>query len=297
MSAALRVFAPAKLNLHLHVGPAGADGRHPLESLAVFADVGDWLRIAPGEGLRLDTEGPFAAGLSTEPDNLVLRAARLLASHAGIARGAHLVLEKNLPIASGIGGGSADAAAALRGLARLWDIEMQRHELERLAASLGADVPVCLASRTAYMTGTGEITNPVDGVHFDCVLVNPGVPLSTGAVYQAFDAMGLGDAFALEDTPRAPQDWLAWLKRRRNDLEPPANQLCPAIGEVLHLLSRSTDCSLARMSGSGATCLALCPDRAASLRLAALIRQERPKWWSAPARLGAVDHACLAGQP
>lgn len=295
MSEPLRVFAPAKLNLHLHVGPPGVDGRHPLESLAVFANVGDWLRVAPGDDLRLDIDGPFADGLIAEADNLVLRAARVLASQAGITKGAHLVLEKNLPIASGIGGGSADAAAALRGLARLWDIPIEGRELAGLAASLGADVPVCVASRTAHMTGTGEMTVPVNGVELSAVLVNPAMPLSTRAVYRAFDAMGLGRRFAPEAPPQPGQDWLEWLKQRRNDLEAPAIQLCPAIGEVLEMLANSADCGLARMSGSGATCFALTADGAASQRLAAALRLARPHWWIAPARLGDVDATWLAG--
>ncbi len=295
MSAMLRVFAPAKLNLHLHVGPPRADGRHPLESLAVFADVGDWLRIAPSDGLSLDIEGPFAAGLHAEPDNLVLRAAHVLAKEAGLAPRAQLVLEKNLPIASGIGGGSADAAAALRGLVRLWDLSLTQNDLERLAASLGADVPVCVASRTAFMTGAGEITAPVESAGLHAVLVNPGEPLSTGGVYRAFDTLGLGAGYAEDAPPPAGSDLLDWLQRRRNDLELPAIHLCLAVGKVLAALAASPDCALARMSGSGATCFALTKDGPASQRLAADLRPRQPNWWIAPAALGWVDPAWLAG--
>lgn len=296
MSASLRVFAPAKLNLHLHVGPPRADGRHPLESLAAFADVGDWLRVAPADGLSLELEGPFAAGLAAEADNLVLWAAHLLAREAGIAPCAHLVLEKNLPIASGIGGGSADAAAALRGLARLWSLRVETGDLERLAAELGSDVPVCVASRGAFMSGAGEITSRVEGIAVQGVLVNPRVPLSTGGVYRAFDEMGLGAGFVPEAAPHFGADVLSWLNQRRNDLEGPAIHLCPAVETVLTALASRPECLLARMSGSGATCFALCADRAASQRLALAIQAAHPDWWVAPAGIGDGDAALLAGQ-
>ncbi len=286
MSADLRVFGPAKLNLFLHVGPPRTDGRHPLESLAVFADVGDWLAFSPAEDLQLHIEGPFAAGLHAEGDNLVLRAARLLAKAAGIAPRARIVLEKNLPIASGIGGGSADAAAALRGLARLWRLELPETDLERIASQLGADVPVCLASRSAMMRGAGEITDPVSIAPLHGVLVNPGLALGTGEVYRRFDAMGLGTGFAADLTPLPQGDMLNWLRDQRNDLEAPAIALCPAIKEVLAALKAQPQCRLARMSGSGATCFALAQSPADSAHLVRALAKDHPSWWAVPARFG-----------
>lgn len=287
MSTDLRVFGPAKLNLFLHVGPPRADGRHPLESLAVFADVGDWLAFSPAEDLQLHIEGPFAEGLHAEGDNLVLRAARLLADAAGIAARARIMLEKNLPIASGIGGGSADAAAALRGLARMWKLQWPEIELARLAGKLGADVPVCVASRSAMMRGAGENIAPLPIAPLHGVLVNPGLPLSTGEVYRAFDAMGLGEEFAAICTP-LPQgeDVVGWLRQQRNDLEAPAIALCPAIGVVLAALKAQPQCLLARMSGSGATCFALTQSSADSVQVAKAISRDHPQWWAVPARFG-----------
>ena len=286
MSRDLRVFGPAKLNLFLHVGPPRADGRHPLESLAVFADVGDWLGFSPAEDLELHIEGPFAASLSAEADNLVLRAARALAAAAGIVPSARIVLEKHLPIASGIGGGSADAAAALRGLARFWGLELPETDLEGLAGRLGADVPVCLAGRSALMRGTGEITDPVSIAPLHGVLVNPGLPLGTGEVYRRFDAMGLGAAFAMDRAPLPQGDVLDWLRDQRNDLEAPAIALCPMIAEVLAALKAQPQCLLARMSGSGATCFALAKNPVDSAQLARAIAADHPHWWAVPARFG-----------
>ena len=179
----MREFAPAKINLHLHVVGRRQDGYHLLDSLVVFAGVGDWLEVSPAADLSLTLAGPFAAGLAAEPDNLVLRAARGLAELAGIRPSGALRLEKNLPVASGIGGGSADAAAALRLLCRFWAISP---DLTRLAQSLGADVPVCLLGRPALMSGTGEVLAPAPPVpDAGLVLVNPGIAVATPAVFRA----------------------------------------------------------------------------------------------------------------
>jgi 4-diphosphocytidyl-2-C-methyl-D-erythritol kinase len=290
MSATLRVFAPAKLNLHLHVGPPGPDGRHDLQSLALFADVGDWLEVAPAsEGLSLTFGGPFGPTLAAEADNLVLRAAQALAQTLQRPANARLHLEKHLPIASGIGGGSADAAAALRGLARLWAPELPAAALERIGASLGADVPVCVPSRTAFMGGTGEQTTPVAAPAAHAVLINPGEPLSTGAVYRRFDEMGLGAAFVEEAPPAEVFDLRAFAAARRNDLEPPARALSPAVGRVLDWLERAPEAVLTRMSGSGATCFALVEHMGAARALAQRAAVEHPRWWTAATRLGAVE--------
>jgi 4-diphosphocytidyl-2-C-methyl-D-erythritol kinase len=226
--------------------------------------------------LSLTLSGPFAGGLMAESDNLVLRAARNLAGWAGRKPDAAMTLEKYLPVASGIGGGSADAAAALRLLARLWEVEVPAGEMARLAAGLGADVPVCLAGRPAVMAGIGDILMPAPRLPpCGMLLVNPGVALATGDVFRARDG-----AF------RPPAPWPAsWpdaaamardLAAEHNDLEPPALALCPAVGLVLAALRAAPGCLLARMSGSGATCFGLFADAAAASRAGAGLPQA---WW------------------
>jgi 4-diphosphocytidyl-2-C-methyl-D-erythritol kinase len=277
VSDALTEPAHAKVNLFLHVLGRRADGYHLLDSLAVFADVGDTLRAEPSETLSLTVGGPFAADLAGGPDNLVLRAARTLAAEFGMVVGASLALDKRLPVASGIGGGSADAAAALRLLCRLWRIPPDFARLARLATGLGADVPVCLAGRASRMGGIGEQLEPAPTLPTcGVVLVNPGVGLATADVFRARSGAW---------SPRAtmPTSWRDAagmaddLRRCRNDLKAAAVRLRPVIGEVLHALEAVEDCLLARMSGSGATCFGLFADAAAARRAAAALR--RPGWW------------------
>lgn len=266
--------APAKVNLYLNVVGRRPDGYHELDSLAVFAGAADELRAEPAGALSLALRGPFGAALEAEADNLVLRAARALASVAGREPLVRLTLEKNLPVASGIGGGSADAAACLRLLGRLWNVTPS----PELALSLGADVPVCLAGVAARMSGVGERLTPVPRLPAcGIVLVNPGVALGTADVFRArggsFSAVAaLPDAWS---DARSMTDALA---RLGNDLEPPAIRLCPVIGEVLAALRASPGCLLARMSGSGATCFGLFADSAEAARAAPALR--RPGWWS-----------------
>lgn len=264
-------LAPAKVNLFLHVTGRRADGYHLLDSLAVFAGVGDVLRGEVAAGLNLEVQGPFAAGLSGEPDNLVLRAARALSG-----RGARLVLEKNLPVASGIGGGSADAAAALRLLCRLW--RLAPPDLPGIALALGADVPVCLARRPSRMGGVGELLDAAPRLpRCGLVLVNPGVAVATVDVFRARH----GDWSAPAELPRAWPDVAAMasdLRELRNDLEPPAIALRPVIGEVIGALAAVPGCRLARMSGSGATCFGLFDDPV--LASEAAMRLRRPRWWT-----------------
>ncbi len=263
-------FAPAKVNLYLHVTGKRADGYHLLDSLAVFPAVGDVLRALPAEALSLTVTGPFAGTLQAEPGNLVLRAARALDAY-GVAA---LELEKNLPIASGIGGGSADAAAALRLLAGLWGL---KPDLQALALSLGADVPVCLAAAPARMGGIGEVLSPAPALPpFGILLVNPGVAVPTPAVFKARQG-GFSPPAALPaawpDATLMARD----LARCTNDLEAPAISIQPVIGEVLAHLGRLPGALLAPMSGSGATCFALfgSADEAA----AAIQAISRPGWW------------------
>ena len=253
----MREAAPAKVNLYLHVTGRRADGYHLLDSLAVFGPAADRLEAAPAGALTLALEGPFAAGLAAEPDNLVLRAARALAAAAGLPGGAALRLAKHLPIASGIGGGSADAAAALRLLDRFWGCGLGEARLAAIGARLGADIPVCLAARPRRMQGVGEVLLPAPALP-DCglLLVNPGVALATPAVFRARPP-GFTPAAEL---PAAWADAAAMardLGRLRNDLEAPAIGLCPPVAEVLAAIGRLPGCLLARMSGSGATCFGL----------------------------------------
>ena len=261
--------AYAKLNLALHVRKRREDGYHELETLFAFLDDGDRLTIAPAADFALTITGPFAAGLSAGPANLVLRAARLLAEANGLAAGAHFTLDKRLPVASGIGGGSADAAAALRLAARLWDIGMDDVRPSDLAAQLGADVPACVASQTCFGTGVGEQLEPIDGGALSgaaVLLVNPLVACPTGPVFKAWDGTDRG---ALD-----PADWL----HGRNDLEAPAVALHPEIAGVLDAL-RGLQPRLARMSGSGATCFAVFDHAAQRDAAAARVAQDHPAWW------------------
>ncbi|OYV33349.1 MAG: 4-(cytidine 5'-diphospho)-2-C-methyl-D-erythritol kinase, partial [Rhodospirillales bacterium 20-64-7] len=255
-------FAPAKVNLYLHVTGKRADGYHLLDSLAVFPAVGDLLQAVPAEALTLRVTGPFAGGLQGEQDNLILRAARRLKPDGTAA----ITLEKRLPVASGIGGGSADAAAALRLLAGLWGLDAPD---AGMALALGADVPVCLASRPVRMQGIGEILQPAPGLPaFGMVLVNPGVAVPTPAVFKARQG-GYGP---VADLPAAWPDASATardLARFGNDLQPAAIGLQPVIAEVLAALAVLPGALLSRMSGSGATCFALFETAAAASMAAA----------------------------
>jgi 4-diphosphocytidyl-2-C-methyl-D-erythritol kinase len=277
--APLSEFAPAKVNLYLHVVGRRADGYHLLDSLAVFPAIGDVLRAEPDDGFSLVVEGPFGGGLMAEPDNLVLRAGRALASAAGIVPRARVALEKRLPVASGIGGGSADAAAALRLLVRLWAIDVPAADLHAIAAGLGADVPVCLASVPARMGGVGEVLSPAPALPaFGMALVNPGVAVSTPAVFRARSGR-MSAAAALPEFWDGAASMAAALAALSNDLEPAARTLQPEVGEALAALSAAEGCLLARMSGSGATCFGLFADATAAEAAAAALR--RPGWWAA----------------
>lgn len=270
MTAWLHEFAPAKVNLYLHVTGRRADGYHLLDSLAVFPPVGDLLRAARAEALSLTIDGTFGGGLAAEADNLVLRAARALDGSVG----ARIELEKHLPVASGIGGGSADAAAALRLLCRLWGLPPAAASI---ALTLGADVPVCLASRPARMGGVGEALTPAPELpSAGLVLVNPGVSLATADVFRARAGRFSAPA-ALPATWADAAAMAGDLARLRNDLEPPAIALHPVIGMVLAALADVPGCLLARMSGSGATCFGLFPDAASAEAAARALA--RPGWW------------------
>lgn len=271
-------FAPAKVNLTLHVTGRRADGYHLLDSLVVFAAVGDVLRLAPAGALTLQISGPQAGALAAEGDNLVLRAARAF----GLDRGAVIELEKHLPVASGIGGGSADAAAGLRALARLWDVALPD---AAAVLRLGADVPVCLAGRPVRMAGVGETLTPLPALpEAWLVLANPGLGVSTPEVFRAL---------ARRDNPAMPEvpgfadvrDFAGFLRGLRNDMESAAEGLLPVIGTVRAALAAQKGCLLARMSGSGATCFGLFGAEADAQEAARAVQAAQPGWWVQAGRM------------
>ena len=276
--------APAKLNLYLHVVGRRADGYHLLDSLVAFTDCGDVLRAAPAAEVSLRLDGPFAPALAGGGDNLVLKAAEALRARCG-GPGAAIVLTKNLPVAAGLGGGSADAAAALRGLSRLWNVSLDGAELGEIARKLGADVTVCVHGRPAYFGGIGDELAaaprlPAAGV----VLVNPRIPLPTAKVFGA----RRGPFSAPSRFADAPSDAAALARRlgeRRNDLEPAAVELVPAVRTVLAALAESPGCRLARMAGSGATCFGLYDNAVAANVAGAWLAGQEPGWWIQATRL------------
>lgn len=279
----LTALAPAKVNLFLHVGAVDAEGYHPLASLAAFADVGDRVTARRADGLSLSIEGPFSAGLDGDGDNLVLRALRALGGEPGLA----LRLDKRLPIAAGLGGGSSDAGAALRLAGRLLD-GVSENDLNAAALTVGADGPMCLNPVSAWAEGRGErLTAEPRLPPLHAVLVNPRAPSSTGAVYRAYDEGPVGSP----DRPSPPADWspatvIDWLGRQRNDLETPALSLQPAIGPALDAMRRSSGVGLARMSGSGATVFGLFADAAAADEATARLAADHGDWWVARTVLG-----------
>lgn len=275
----LRVPAPAKINLYLHVTGRRDDGYHVLDSLVAFAGIHDVVTVAPAATLGLAIGGPNAEAVPAGADNLVLKAAQGLAQAAGINAGAAIRLEKNLPVAAGIGGGSADAAAALSGLIRFWEIGEDLPGLRELALGLGADVPVCLFGEAAFVGGAGEevVRAPALPPAW-LVLANPGRWLETRAVFwERQGEFGTSDRF--EESPGNAKALAELLKPRRNDLTAAATALAPEIADVLAALAAADECLLARMSGSGATCFGLFADAGAAARAAATIGRAAPEWW------------------
>ena len=265
--------APAKINLTLHVTGQRDDGYHLLDSLVMFTQMGDLITVAPADDLTLAIDGPYAKGLSAEDDNLVLRAARSF----GAGRGSAITLTKNLPVASGIGGGSADAAATLRALSRLWDLPVPDLSAQ---LALGADVPVCMSHDLTRMQGIGnDITRLGTTPQLSMLLVNPNIGVSTPAV---FNGLASKVNAAMDDPmpdPANASNWIEWLKLQRNDLERPAKTIAPEVASVLTVLAQSDECALARMSGSGATCFAIFNDNAACAAARASLKQQHPNWW------------------
>jgi 4-diphosphocytidyl-2-C-methyl-D-erythritol kinase len=284
-------LAPAKVNLFLHVGAPAPDGYHPICSLMAFADVGDRLSAGEGEAFALKVRGPFAAELGAGDDNFVLRAARALVAEARRpVAPVGFVLEKRLPVASGLGGGSSDAGAALRLMRELLELPLDDERLEAVAASLGADGAACLWARPVVAEGRGERLSAAPQLPpLDAVLVRPPVPVSTAEVYRRFDADGrFGDVTPpLEpDAFETPQELAAWLSGLRNDLEPAAIAVAPEVGVVLDTLRDEPEALLARVSGSGGTCFALCAGDIEAEGLAERIEGLAPHWWVQRCRLG-----------
>lgn len=282
----MQEIAFAKINLALHVRRRAPDGYHQIETLFAFAEEGDRLSVAEGEELSLEGEGEFAASLPPAETNIVLAAARALRERYGVALGAALRLDKRLPVAAGIGGGSADAAAALRLLQRWWQLPHEPEALLEIARSLGADVAACLVSAPLRGEGRGDDLAAVDGTPIAAaplLLVNPRVPVSTAAVFGGWDGIDRG--------PLAAGDVLAAAQAGRNDLEPAALAIAPQIGDVLAALSAARNVRLARMSGSGATCFALFEREADRDAASAAIAAHHPGWWRCATRLRATPQS------
>lgn len=288
-----QTLGPAKVNLFLHVGAPGPDGYHPICSLMVFADAGDVVTLAPADAPDFKLQGPFAAGLEAGPGNLVMRAAALFLGEVRRPLPPfRLTLDKRLPVASGLGGGSSDAGAALRLLRAAAGEGLTDARLEALAASLGADGAACLWGRPVLAEGRGEALSPAPALPpLDAVLVNAGAPVSTPEVYRRFDGLGrFGDVRpppmpeAFESAP----ELAAWLAAQRNDLEAAAVATAPVVGLVLEALAAEPETLLARVSGSGGTCFALCAGDLEAEALAERVRSLAPAWWVQRVRLGAA---------
>jgi 4-diphosphocytidyl-2-C-methyl-D-erythritol kinase len=278
----------AKVNLTLRVVGRRVDGYHDIESMVAFADCADRLTLTPGSELGLTATGPLAPDCGEAADNLVLKAARLLGERVLDLKAGHFTLEKVLPVAAGIGGGSADAAAALRLLARLNGLALDDGRLREVALATGADVPVCLVSHACDMTGVGETLLPLSLPKMPCVLVNPRVPVATRDVFEKLGlrngellvgATDVIQAVAWPEHGASLEEWVESLAAGANDLEAPATQIEPVIGEVLTALNATNGAWLARMSGSGATCFAIYENTAEAARAAQQIQLDHPLWW------------------
>jgi 4-diphosphocytidyl-2-C-methyl-D-erythritol kinase len=278
----------AKVNLTLRVVGRRVDGFHDLESVVAFADCADRLTLTPGSTLNLKTTGPLAQDCGETVDNLVFKAAQLLGERVPDLNLGNFTLDKVLPVAAGIGGGSADAAAALRLLAQANGLAIDDPRLIEVAKLTGADVPVCLASRACVMTGVGETLLPLSLPKIPCVLVNPRVPVATREVFEALGLrngellVGVTDvlqATAWPEQGASIEDWVEVLAGSTNDLEAAATRIQPVIGEVLSALNATNGAWLARMSGSGATCFAIFENTPEAQRAAQKIQLDHPQWW------------------
>lgn len=270
-------LARAKVNLCLHVTGRRNDGYHLLDSLVVFPEIGDVLTAEPASEISLKIQGPFSEGLSTGADNLVIRAAEAISPpNAGVA----IRLEKNLPVAAGIGGGSADAAAALRLLSRIWGVSYD----SAVALDLGSDVPVCLKSETCRMSGVGEkLTDIPDLPEFWLLLINAGLPVSTGRVFGNLDYETSSPMPPMPDVIADLGTLVDWLGGTRNDLERAAVLICPETQVVLDILEQDPNCLFSGMSGSGGTCFGVFPDQSSAIAVQKAVSGDNPDWWVAVA--------------
>lgn len=286
MTFSLKLAAPAKLNLYLHITGKRPDGYHLLDGLVAFIDVYDTLEIAAAPALTFSAKGPFAGDLGDDPSsNLVVRAARDLAAAVGREPNVALALTKVLPVASGIGGGSADAAACLRGLARLWGLDPAGAEVRAVAEGLGADIPVCVDGRAVFIGGIGTELDPAPKLpSAELLLVNPGIALPTPDVYRTRTG-AFSPAMRFDRAPANARDLATLLALRHNDLTAPAIARVPQIETVLDAIAACGGNLLARMSGSGATCFSVFDDAAGAGRAAAEIMRNHPGWWVAGGRL------------
>jgi len=286
-SSAVTVAAPAKINLYLHVTARRADGYHLLDTLMVFTEFGDTVEAAPADGLTLSVTGPFAGELPDDAEeNLVMRAARALADAAGVAPRARIELTKVLPVAAGLGSGSADAAATLKALAKLWGLAEDAVDLEEIGFAIGSDIPACIHARSAFVSGRGEeIADAPTLPAADVLLVNPRVQLSTASVFEARRG-GFSPEARFDNAPADVRALAALLADRTNDLTEAAIGLAPVVCDVLDLIDAAPGCRLARMSGSGATCFGLFDDAETARRAAE--RAAARDWWTAVTRLGGV---------
>jgi 4-diphosphocytidyl-2-C-methyl-D-erythritol kinase len=288
VSATLLEKAPAKINLTLRVLGRRADGYHELESLVAFADVADTLTLQPAAEDRLEINGPFAGKSGPLADNLILKARTALDECIAGTRGGVFRLEKNIPVAAGLGGGSADAAAALRLAARANGIAFDDRRLMSAALAVGADVPVCLDSRARIMRGVGELlSEPIDLPALPAVLVNPRVALATREVFSKFT--GSQSRNGIADVPREFGALIEFLKQHDNDLTPAASACAPVVGEMLRALQSLPRVKLARMSGSGPTCFALFGSQADAIAAAQKLGDQHSNWWIQPAMIGSAS--------
>ncbi|MDV6329583.1 4-(cytidine 5'-diphospho)-2-C-methyl-D-erythritol kinase [Asticcacaulis sp. 201] len=296
-SGTARTLAPAKVNLYLHVAAPDSRGYHPLQSLVVFADFGDEVALLDANSTGsidpfkapLNIDGPFGAGLGAGEDNLVMKAVRRFEAACGIMIDRHIHLTKTLPIASGIGGGSADAGAVLQLLRKTYAPDMSDAALAAIAGGIGADGIMCLWSRSSFAEGYGEVLTPVDVPSVPAVLINPLVECSTARVYGGYDALGaFGEIDAMRSFGKLStiDHLVTALSRTRNDLQRPAIQLQPVIADVLTVLEAQPQTLFARMSGSGATCFALCRTAAEAEALSVILRDVYPAAWVRSCRLG-----------
>lgn len=280
-----KLLAPAKINLFLHITGKREDGYHLLQSLMAFVDVGDEMEFSRHDSLFIDVDGPFAGDMPSPHDNLVYKAAQLLAAEYKMTAHGRVTLNKKLPVASGIAGGSSDAATALSGLAKLWGLPEEQNRLQKLAQKLGADVPACLSRKAVWAEGIGEKITPLaemPPMHF--VLANPMVATPTPEVFRHFRAK-FSAPLQFSGRRKSASEWIAALKIYRNDLLDAALEVTPKIRDVLNALQDTPNCHFARLSGSGATCFGVYDHAETAMAAVNKLKQQYPRWWVAPAAL------------